>query len=120
MLRITNEDGSLEFSDEVVATIAGLATTECRGVVGMSTRRLKDGLTELLGIESLSKGVSVDPKGPGGGLSVELDVVVAYGVNIASLARDVREKVRSTIKAMTGLSVDKVVVHVRGVRLTDA
>lgn len=116
MLKIEDENGSLEFSEEVVATIAGLAAAGCPGVVGMSTRRLKDELTELLGIESLSKGVTIDSRG-NGGMNIELNIVVAFGVNISALARDIRERVRSDIKEMTGLPVDRVIVNVRGVRM---
>ena len=55
--------GLIDISKDVIATLAGIATTECFGIVGMvSSRILSDGLNELLGREALSKGVDVTVK----------------------------------------------------------
>jgi uncharacterized alkaline shock family protein YloU len=36
--------GRIALSEEVIATIAGVAATECYGIVGMASRKLKDGI----------------------------------------------------------------------------
>lgn len=106
--------GKLIVTEEVIATIAGVAATECPGTVGMASRKLKDGLAELLGRESLSKGVEVylDEKR----VSVELYIVVGYGVRISEVAKNVIEKVKYAIESMTDLEVSSVRIHVQGVR----
>ena len=35
---ITNERGTVNYSEEVIANIVGLSTMECYGVVGMASR----------------------------------------------------------------------------------
>lgn len=107
--------GRLALSDEAIATIAGAAATECYGVVGMAGRKMTDGISELLGKENLSKGVSVSIDGDD--VYVDLLIVVGYGVRISEVARMVVDKVRYTLENATGLNVKKVTVNVQGVRV---
>lgn len=107
--------GRLVLSEEAIATIAGAAATECYGVVGMAGRKMTDGISELLGKENLSKGVSVSIEGDD--VYVDLAVVVGYGVRISEVARMIVEKVRYTVESVTGLKVKKVTVNVQGIRL---
>lgn len=107
--------GKLVLSEEAIATIAGAAAIECYGVVGMAGRRMTDGISELLGKENLSKGVSVSIEGDE--VYIDLGVVVGYGVRISEVARMVVDKVRYTVESVTGLRVKKVTVNVQGVRV---
>ena len=107
--------GRLALSEEAIATIAGAAATECYGVVGMAGRKMTDGISELLGKENLSKGVSVSIEGDD--VYVDLLIVVGYGVRISEVARMVVDKVRYTLENSTGLNVKKVTVNVQGVRV---
>ncbi len=107
--------GRLVLSEEAIATIAGAAATECYGVVGMAGRKMTDGISELLGKENLSKGVTVSIEGDS--VYVDLAIVVGYGVRISEVARMVVDKVRYTLENATGLTVAKVTVNVQGVRV---
>ncbi|MGE5578816.1 MAG: Asp23/Gls24 family envelope stress response protein [Bacillota bacterium] len=107
--------GRLVLSEEAIATIAGAAATECYGVVGMAGRKMSDGISELLGKENLSKGVSVTIEGDE--VYVDLTIIVGYGVRISEVARMVVDKVRYTLEKATGLAVRKVTVNVQGVRV---
>jgi uncharacterized alkaline shock family protein YloU len=110
--------GMIDISREVIAKLAGIATTECIGIVGMvSARKFSDGITELLGREALSKGVEVtvtDEK-----LLIRVNVVVSYGVKIPVIADNVIERVQYTVESHIGIAVDLVEVNVRGVRVVD-
>lgn len=112
---VVTDLGRILLSDEVIATMAGVATTECYGIVGMAGSRLKDGIAELLGRENLSKGVVVEL----GDESVEIDlyIVVGYGTRISEIARNVTDKVRYVIESTTGLKVTGVHIHVQGVKV---
>jgi len=107
--------GKLIVTEEVIATIAGVAATECPGIVGMASRTLKDGLAELLGRESLSRGVEVlvDERR----VSVDLYIIVGYGVRISEVAKNVIDKVKYAIESMTDLEAATVRIHVQGVRV---
>ena len=51
--------GNITYSDDYIGAIAGMATTECYGVVGMSSKKMTDGFVELLGRENLRRGVRI-------------------------------------------------------------
>ena len=110
--------GKIIVSDEVIATIAAVAATECYGVVGMASTRVTDGIAELLGRENLAKGaeVSVD----GDSATIVLNIIVGYGTRISEVARNVMEKVRYTVQNTTGIPVVKVRINVQGVKVDRA
>ena len=56
---IENELGTITLDNEAIARIAGIATTECYGIVGMAIKNMKDGIVNLLKMESITKGVRV-------------------------------------------------------------
>lgn len=113
---VSNQYGRLVLSEEVIATIAGVAAMECYGIVGMASRRVADGLAELLGKENLSKGVDVTLDG--NKVTITLNVIVGYGVRISEVARNVIDKVKYTVESATGLSVVRVNINVQGVKVT--
>jgi uncharacterized alkaline shock family protein YloU len=109
--------GKLVLSEEAIATIAGVAATECYGVVGMAGRKMSDGIAELLGRENLSKGVSVSVDAQE--VYIDLFIIVGYGVRISEVGRMVVNKVRYTVENATGLTVRKVTVNVQGIRFQE-
>jgi len=114
---IRTDIGKMALSEEAIATIAGAAATECYGVVGMAGRKMTDGLSELLGRENLSKGVTVSIDGDD--VYINVSVILAYGVKIPEVARMVAEKVRYTVYNYTGLKVKRVTVNVESLRFQD-
>jgi len=107
--------GFINYSDDVLSNIAGAATMECYGVVGMSSKRATDGLVELLKMENLTKGVKVTSDNDE--LVVELFIIVEYGTKISVIANNIIQKVKYTLENITGLKVIKVIVNVQGVRV---
>jgi uncharacterized alkaline shock family protein YloU len=107
--------GIVKISDEVVGVIAGLATTEIKGVVGMSAN-LVGGITQILtGKKNLSKGVKVLVGESSA--TIDLFVVVEYGVKIPEVSKLVQENVKKTVETMTGLVVSAVNIHVQNVAI---
>lgn len=114
---IENELGKVVISEELIATLAGVAAVECYGLVGMSSRKLKDGIAELLGRDNLSRGVEVHLED--NDLMVDLHIIVSYGTKIQEVATNVMEKVKYTLEKLTGLTVTQVNVYVQGVRVAE-
>lgn len=107
--------GIVKISDEVVAVIAGLATTEVKGIVGMSAS-LVGGITQILaGKKNLSKGVKVSVGE--NSAAIDLYVVVEYGVRIPDIAVEAQENVKKAVESMTGLNVSAVNIHVQNVMI---
>ncbi|PJI09936.1 MULTISPECIES: Asp23/Gls24 family envelope stress response protein [Clostridium] len=109
--------GIVKISDEVVCVIAGLAASEIKGVVGMSSG-IVGGITKILsGKKNLTKGVKVNVAEDSA--SIDLYVVIEYGLRIPDIAGKVQENVKRTVESLTGLKVSAVNVFVQNVAFVD-
>lgn len=104
--------GIVKISDDVVGVIAGLATTEIKGIIGMNTSG--SGITQIFGgKKNISKGVKVNVGE--NSATIDLYVAVEYGVKIPEIALEVQENVRKAVETMTGLNVEAINIHVQNV-----
>lgn len=111
----SSQTGKIQIADEVLQIIAGLAASEVPGVAGMSGS-FAGGLTEqLLGRKNLSKGVKVEFGEDDKQCSVDVSVVLDFGVNIPDVGLAIQGNVKQAIESMTGLEVTGVHVHVSAV-----
>lgn len=109
--------GIVKIADDVVEVIAALAATEIKGIAGMN-ENLVGGITHMLsGKKTLSKGVKVNVLENTS--TIDLFVVVDYGVRIPEIAKQVQENVKKAVETMTGLSVSEVNLHVVNVKLPE-
>ncbi len=104
--------GTVKIASDVVATIAGLAAADVKGVAGMSGG-VAGGIAELLGRKNLTKGVKVEINEQDAIL--DLFTIVEYGVAIADVAKEVQRAVKDSVESMTGLNCPTVNIHVQGV-----
>ncbi|CFY04724.1 Alkaline shock protein Asp23 [Syntrophomonas zehnderi OL-4] len=111
----SNEIGDITVDKEVVETIAGLAALDCYGLVGMVAHNIQSGITNMLGMESIRKGVEV--KNSSEGLIVDVHVVVGYGIKISEVASNVIQKVTYVLEKSAGIPVAGVNVNVKGVKV---
>lgn len=112
------EAGKVIIDKEVLGNLAGIAATECFGVVGMvSSHIFRDGMQDLLGREALSKGVDVEEKD--GLINIKVNIVVTYGAKVSVIAANVMERVKYVVETNTGLTVNHIEVNVQGVRVVD-
>lgn len=113
--KIQNENGSIIIQDDVIALVAGNATVENYGVIGMVSKTAGDGIWQLLGRENLRRGVSVS--GEDDGVIIDLYLMVQYGVSLIAVAENIIHNVSYQVQNSTGLTVKCVNVHVEGVRV---
>ena len=106
--------GSVKIADDVVASIASLATREVEGVSAMAGNVTGE-LMSKVGIRNMQKGVKVDILG--GNVTVDLAVTVEYGYNIPATCQKVQSKVKTAIENMTGLTVTDVNIRIAGVNM---
>ena len=109
-----NQDGTVSFATEVVATIAGLAATEVDGVASMSSP--SSGFADMFtrkNTRNFTKGVRIDLDG--NKVTVDITIVVDYGSPVPDVARSIQENVKKAIETMSGLDVRSVDVHVSGI-----
>jgi uncharacterized alkaline shock family protein YloU len=113
--KLTNTFGNITYSDELLSNMAGIATMECYGVVGMASRRAMDGIVELLKGENLSKGVKVNADGQI--ITIDLFVVLEYGISLSAVATNIMDTVKYRVETMTGLEVKKINVTISDIRI---
>ena len=112
---IQNDIGKIIFSDDILKQMIGYAATESYGVVGMATKSAADGISGLLGRESLSKGVKISSDQENE-INAELYIVVKYGMSLQTVAENIIEHVKYVIKENTSLEVNSVNVFIQGIR----
>lgn len=109
----SNSKGTVSYANDVIATIAGLATMEVSGVAGMSGG-VVDGIVELVGRKNLTKGIKVEVGDHEAAIDAYL--VIQYGAKIHEVAILVQDSVKKAVENMTGLKVIEVNVHVQGIQ----
>jgi len=113
--KLKNELGVITIDNEVIARIAGLAAMDCYGIVGMAAKNVKDGLVQLLKLESLTKGVRLTISEDSA--IVDLHIIVEYGTNISAIGETLISTVKYRVEEYTGLRVEKINIFVEGVRV---
>lgn len=112
-----NNLGKLNISKSVIAEIAGGAATECYGVVGMASQNVfKDGIAEILKKENFSKGIEIHQE-ENGDMSIDIYIVVAYGIKISEIAVEVQKKVRYVLESTLEVDVKAVNVYVQDIKV---
>ena len=104
--------GEITVAEEVVAIIAGIASTEVSGVSSMSGN-ITNEIVAKLGMRNLSKGVRVEMAE--NIVKVTVSIIVDYQANVPEVSRSVQERVKTSIENMTGLNVAEVNVKIAGI-----
>ena len=110
------QNGTITFANEVIATIAGIAACDIPGVAGMCGG-IKDGIVELLGRKNLTKGVKVTVNE--NSVSVDIQIVVEFGAIVPEVCRNIQESVKKALETMTGLNVYAVNVAIDGIKFKE-
>ena len=108
-----DEGGHIRIANEVVSVIAGIAAMEIDGVAGMASGGLVGGISEMLGRKNLGKGVKVEVGERE--CTIDIYIIVHYGVRIPQVAERVQDNVKRAVENMTGLRVRGVNIHIQGV-----
>lgn len=106
--------GNLHISNDVIAEIVGSAVIECYGVVGMSDAGSSSSI-KLLSATRARKGVSVANGEEG--VQIQIYVVLKYGVNIAVVTQNIRDRVNFLLETYVQCPVESIDVHVTGIKV---
>ncbi len=99
-------------SRRAVVDVVRSATIGSYGVIGFAGGGPIGRLAERLGLAP--RGIRVHV---GAELAIELDLLVAHGLPIAEVARQVDSAVRYAIRRALGREVDRLTIHVGGLRV---
>ena len=111
----SNGKGTVSFATEVVATIAGLATTEVEGVASMWS---PSGIADMLSFKkqqsrNLTRGVNVSITEDVA--KIVLTIVIDYGFTVPDVAGKIQKNVKKAVETMSGLTVESVDVQVQSI-----
>ncbi len=105
------EKGSINISEDVIASMVSAAISEVEGVSGLSNTVGSD-ILDFIGKRTLNKGVKVSLDNDV--ITVDILVVVTFGSVVTEVARNVQLAVSNALESMAGFS-PIVNVHVSGV-----
>lgn len=116
MNEINNPLGNIFISQKAIATIAAQAAIASYGVVGLAAKNLAEGLAQVI-VKDPTMGVDLrfDSKA----ITIDLYLVIEYGLRITTVANSVSDSVRYQVEKTIGLPVTAVNVHVRGLRISN-
>lgn len=103
---ITNENGNVKISDEVVVRVSAIAAREVEGVAALGAPAAP--LSELWNRKNQAKGVKAELSE--NGAEVDIHISVRLGFKIIEVARKVQESVRFALESYVGLN--SVIVNV--------
>ncbi len=109
------ENGSIQISEEVVASVAAMAVLEVEGVCGLSSSISTD-IAEMLGMKTLAKGIRLNTK-EDNSICITCNVVAKFGYSVFSLAKSVQDAVKGSVESVTGIPVSQVDVNICGIAL---
>lgn len=107
------ENGSVMISEDVISTIVAQAVKEVEGVVELAVKPGAD-IVDIIGKKNWGKGLKVTIT-EDNVLSLECNVILAYGQSVVNVAKAVQENVRSAVESMTGVQVASINVNVCGI-----
>jgi uncharacterized alkaline shock family protein YloU len=110
-----NTYGNIFITHRAIATIAAQTALSSYGVVGFTSRDFLRGIMNLV-IRDQAYGVEIDVNGDM--IGIDIYIVIEYGVRITEVASSVASSIRFNVEKLTGLTVERVDVHIRGLRIS--
>lgn len=108
----SEDNGNVSISEEVVATIAGLAAADVEGVAGLTSRLASD-IKGIVNKKTIGKGIQVVINETS--VVVDIFLNVKFGYKFIDVAQKVQKAVETSVESMTGLEVETVNVNIVGV-----
>ena len=115
MIAYETRMGKIIITEEFLSKLIGHEVTSCFGVVGMAPSTNRQKIYGLLSKnQALDTGIKV--MGDADSINVELHIIVTYGMNINAIAASITEKVKYVVKETTGITVNRVIIKVDGIK----
>lgn len=108
--------GKIEISDSAIATIVHEAVLSCYGIVDLAPRSLPSAIGRRLGISSDARGIRIEVEH--NRVSIDISVVMEYGIPIFTVASNVMEVVTFKVEDVLGMDVERVNVNVDGLHVS--
>lgn len=112
---LRNSLGTVTISDTAIASISSISALKVPGVVDIKSG-LVDSIAGIFSSKTLEKGVKVQITEKD--VSIDIYIMVSFGVDISDVAWQVQEGIRDSVEKMTGLTVKDINVIVQSVTIS--
>ena len=110
----SNQDnGCVMISEDVIATIVANSVSDVEGIIGLTTKPGAD-IADKFGMKNWGKGMKI-AIAEDNSVSVDCNIVVAYGQSVVTVAQAVQAAVTAAIESATSVNVAAVNVNVCGI-----
>ena len=109
--------GKINITNQAIATLVADASMECYGVVGLASKSYSEKNSAVLKREDLEKGIVV--KNNKTNIEISVYIVVASGIKVTEVLRNVQQKVKYVVGKQLEVSVGKVNVYVQDLKKVD-
>ena len=113
-VRNTDEKGSINISEDVIAVIVAAATLEVEGVQGLFYAYGKE-ISNMISKKGLSKGVKlmIDEDN----VTIDIYIMTEMGYSVNEIGVEIQRGVMSAVESAVGVTVKAVNVHICGISL---
>ena len=108
-----HENGSVQISEDVIATIVSHAACEVEGVVGVNSKPGAD-IADLIGKKSWGRGIKVTIL-EDNSISIDCNLTVNYGRNVVDVAKAAQLAITNALESITGIQIATVNVNICGI-----
>ncbi|MDO8886851.1 Asp23/Gls24 family envelope stress response protein [Candidatus Oleimmundimicrobium sp.] len=113
-ITFTTKDGNkIEVADSIIAAAVVEAIFEIKGIAGFKDGKF-DEISKRLARGKTVKSIVITPK-EDEEIDIDLYLTVQFRASIPTISDVVKERVEENVKAITGINVSDVVVHVSGI-----
>lgn len=102
---------NVHISQDAICTVAAMAAVEVEAVAGLTN--LGSDIAGIAGKKNLSRAIRL--RSEESGLCIDLSLLVKFGANIQTVAKNVQDAVLNNVESVIGLQVAAVNVHVSGI-----
>ncbi len=115
MEKRNQNSGSLNVSENVIASVANLAASETHGVFEMSQAPVD--IKSVLNHKDMPKSVRINVVNEAA--YIDLYVKLEYDAKIPEVCSEIQRRVKESVQSMTGMIVARVNVHVTDVEVPE-
>ena len=109
----TQDNGTVNISEDVIAAIVAHAAVEVDGVSGMNGRPSSD-IVELIGKKTSVKGVKITIL-ENNSVAIECNVNIHYGHSVVTVASNVQTAIMNALESLAAINIATVNVNVCGI-----
>lgn len=109
----SQENGTVNISEEVIAAIVAHTAVEVEGVAGLNAHPSND-IVELVGKKTSVKGVKVTIL-ENNSVAIDCNVNINYGESIVDVSAAVQEAVMNALESLAAIDIASVNVNVCGI-----